>query len=94
MIKHTQSNLHEALQIRDVAPWPLDGGASLISGEHSIVKQLIEDNSLGIPHRASWITNFVLRNDTNELLPLKEGVPEGERLDRLHSKVRSLVSNS
>lgn len=72
------------MQVNGVAPWPLDGGAELIAGEHSIVKQLA-DNCLPMHTTESEFANFVHWSDTGELTYLFDG------LTPMHDQITMLV---
>ena len=67
-----------------MAPWPLDGGAELIAGEHSIVKQ-IADAWLPMHVTESEFANFVFWSDSGELAYLFDGHTP------LHDQITNLV---
>lgn len=80
-------------QIEGIAPWPLEGGAELIHGEHSIVSQLTKDakNGVEIAQRTSNVINYVFWSDTEELMSLDEGVPEYDTMQQLSDEVCNTI---
>lgn len=54
------------IQVEGVAPWPLDAGAELIAGQHSIVKKLA-DNYLDLDNVEHEFANYLYWSDTGDL---------------------------
>lgn len=81
--------LCEWLQVEGIAPWSLEAGAELIHGEHSIVRQLTMNKRSGVHLKQEHkeIVNYVFWDDTEDVLPVSEGVPEYDHIYKLIEQV-------
>lgn len=74
-----------------VVPWPLEGGAELIAGQHSIVKKLV-DNYLDLDNVEHEFANYLYWSDTGELQYMFDGfTPLHDKIGTLLEEVRSAV---
>jgi hypothetical protein len=74
-----------------VAPWPLEAGAELIHGEHSLVRQLTKSDQYGVymPAKSDEKASFyVYWSDTNELVE-EDDVAEAGRIEKVLAQVRT-----
>lgn len=78
------------MQVEGIAPWPLEGGAEIIHGEHSLVRQLTTNNKHGVKihQKESSVINYVFWADTDELLSIeKEGIPQFDKVYNIVEQV-------